>query len=52
MQEIRRSSFEIESAHIFVLAFIVFSALGAAVIGMFPLQLSIVTIFLFEGRTI
>ena len=49
MQEIRRSSFEIEAAHIFVLAFIVFCALGAAVIGMFPLQLSIVTIFLFAG---
>ncbi len=49
MQEIRQAKIEVASAHIFVFAFMAFCALGAAVIGMFPLQLSIATIFLFAG---
>ena len=49
MQEIQRAKLEITSAHMFVLAFLVLCALGAAVIGMFPLELSIATIFLFAG---
>lgn len=39
----------ISSAHIFVGVFVVMSAAAAAIIGLFPLQLSIITIFLFAG---
>ena len=49
MQEIERAKFEITSAQIFVAAFLAFAAVGAALIGAFPLQLSILTIFLFAG---
>jgi hypothetical protein len=49
MQNISTTRFEITSAHIFVMAFVSSCALVAAVIGAFPLQLSIATIFLFAG---
>ncbi|HEX8367106.1 MAG TPA: hypothetical protein VF604_00935 [Pyrinomonadaceae bacterium] len=49
MQEIQKAKFEIGSAQIFAFAFLAFCAFGAAVIGSFPLQLSILTIFLFAG---
>lgn len=49
MQELRQAKIEITSAHIFVFTFMAFCAIGAAIIGMFPLQLSIATIFLFAG---
>lgn len=49
MQEIQRVKFEIAPAQVFALGFLAFCALGAAVIGAFPLQLSILTIFLFAG---
>lgn len=49
MQELRQAKIEITSAHIFVFTFMAFCAIGATVIGMFPLQLSIATIFLFAG---
>jgi len=49
MQEIRVGQFEITSAHWFLIAFVSACALAALLIGFFPLQLSIVTIFLFAG---
>jgi hypothetical protein len=49
MQEIRQARFEISATHEFAALLIVFCALGALVIGCFPLQMSIVTIFLFAG---
>lgn len=49
MQEIRASRIEITSAHVFFGVFIAACSLGAAVIGAFPLQMSIATIFLFAG---
>lgn len=49
MQEIRTARFELTSAHVFLMSFVAACALAAAVIGSFPLQLSIVTIFLFAG---
>ena len=49
MQEIEKAKFEITSAHMFGGAFLAFAALCATLIGAFPLQLSIVTIFLFAG---
>ncbi|CAN5514350.1 hypothetical protein BH10ACI2_BH10ACI2_15630 [soil metagenome] len=49
MQEIRVSRFELTSAHIFLAAFVSACAVAAILIGSFPLQLSIVTIFLFAG---
>ena len=50
MQEIRRrTKFEFTSPQIFAVGFLAFCVLAAAVIGAFPLQLSIVTIFLFAG---
>jgi hypothetical protein len=49
MQEIRRARFELTSAHVFLTAFVSGCALLAFLIGSFPLQLSIVTIFLFAG---
>ncbi len=49
MQEIRQAKFEITSAQAFALAFLAFCFFSAAVIGAFPLQLSVVTIFLFAG---
>ena len=49
MQEIERRRTQLTGAHVFVLAFVSFCAIAAAVIGAFPLQLSIATIFLFAG---
>ena len=49
MQEIRSKSFGLTSAQIFFWAFVLSCALAAILIGSFPLQLSIATIFLFAG---
>lgn len=49
MQEIRQERFEITGAQVFGFAFLSFCALCAVLIGSFPLQLSIATIFLFAG---
>lgn len=49
MQEIQKAKFEITSAQIFVCSFLTFAVLAAVIIGAFPLQLSILTIFLFAG---
>ncbi len=49
MQEIRTSSFSLTSAQVFFCAFVLACAIAAALIGSFPLQLSIITIFLFAG---
>lgn len=49
MQEIRQEKFQINSAQIFGGAFLLFCAVSAALIGSFPLQASIITIFLFAG---
>ena len=49
MQEIERAKFEITSAQLFAGLFLVGATLAALLIGAFPLQLSIVTIFLFAG---
>jgi len=49
MQEVRAARFELTSAHVFLIVFVAACALAAAVIGSFPLQLSILTIFLFAG---
>ena len=49
MQEIRVQRFELTSAHVFTAAFVSACALAALLIGSAPLQMSIVTIFLFAG---
>jgi hypothetical protein len=49
MQEIQRARFEITAAQMFALGFVAFCVFAAILIGSFPLQLSIVTIFLFAG---
>ncbi len=49
MQEIRRNKFELTSAQAFFFAFLACCAFAATLIGSFPLQLSIITIFLFAG---
>lgn len=49
MQEIRHGRLTLTSAQVFLIAFVAACALGAAVIGSFPLQMSIATIFLFAG---
>jgi hypothetical protein len=49
LQEIRIRPFQLTSANVFLIAFVSACAIGAALIGSFPLQLSIVTIFLFAG---
>lgn len=49
MQEIRVKPFQLTSANVFLIAFVSACAVGAVLIGSFPLQLSIVTIFLFAG---
>jgi hypothetical protein len=49
MQEIRVNRFELTSSHILFAAFTAGCALAALVIGGFPLQMSIATIFLFAG---
>ena len=49
MQEIRVRPVQITSANAFLFAFLLACAIGAVLIGSFPLQLSIITIFLFAG---
>lgn len=49
MQEIRTARFEFTSTHAFLAVFVSACALVAVLIGSFPLQLSIITIFLFAG---
>lgn len=49
MQEIRVQRFEWTSAHTLFAAFVCSCAVAAALIGSFPLQASIATIFLFAG---
>lgn len=49
MQEVRQKSIEINSAQIFLAGFLAACAVAALLIGCFPLQLSIVSVFLFAG---
>ena len=49
MQELHVQRHELTSAHALLAGFLLASAAGAAVIGSFPLEASIVTIFLFAG---
>lgn len=49
MQELRVKRFELTSAHIFFGAFLAACLLGVTLIGSFPLEASIATIFLFAG---
>ncbi|HEY0429865.1 MAG TPA: hypothetical protein VGC76_18930 [Pyrinomonadaceae bacterium] len=49
MQEIQRAKFEITGAQLFAFGFIACCALAAVFIGSFPLNASIMTIFLFAG---
>ncbi len=50
MQEIQQPRVaEVTGAQMFLLGFVAFCALAAVLIGSFPLQLSIITIFLFAG---
>jgi hypothetical protein len=49
MREIRQARFELASGHVFAALFVTLCAVAAVVIGSFPLQMSIVTIFLFAG---
>jgi hypothetical protein len=49
MQRIESVGPAISSAHLLIVAFVSSCAIAAALIGAFPLQLSIVTIFLFAG---
>ena len=49
MQEIARVPYRLTSAHVFAAAFIFACVTAAVAIGAFPLQMSIVTIFLFAG---
>ncbi len=47
--ELRESRTAVSSAQVFFCAFVLSCAVAAALIGSFPLQLSIITIFLFAG---
>lgn len=49
MQQIRTARFELTNAHYFLMAFVASCAVAAVLIGSFPLQASIATIFLFAG---
>ncbi len=49
MQEIRTARIEVTNAHYFLMAFVASCAVAAGMIGSFPLQASIATIFLFAG---
>jgi hypothetical protein len=49
MQEIRIQRFNIQSQTIFAAGFVAACALGATLMGVLPLQLSIVSVFLFAG---
>lgn len=49
MQEIRVAGPIVTSAHLLIGAFVAACAIAAVVIGSFPLQMSIITVFLFAG---
>lgn len=49
MQELRVERSIVTSSHVFLVGFLAGCAMAALVIGSFPLQMSIVTIFLFAG---
>lgn len=49
MQNISTNRFELTSAHVLFIAFVAACAIGAALIGAFPLTASIATVFLFAG---
>lgn len=49
MQEIQRKPFRLTSAQIFGVGFLLFCTVAATAIGGFPIQASIITIFLFAG---
>jgi hypothetical protein len=49
MQNVERARYELSSAHVFTGVFAAACAAAALIIGSFPLQLSIITIFLFAG---
>lgn len=49
MQEIQRKTFPLTSAQIFGAGFLLFCILAATAIGNFPIQASVITIFLFAG---
>ena len=49
MQDVRSIKVGFSSAQVFFAAFVLSCAVAAALIGSFPLQLSIVTVFLFAG---
>ncbi|MEP6947142.1 MAG: hypothetical protein ABJA02_14575 [Acidobacteriota bacterium] len=49
MQEISIDRFELTTAHLFFAVFVSSCAFAALVIGTFPLQMSIATVFLFAG---
>ncbi|MBK7394325.1 MAG: hypothetical protein IPI64_13670 [Chloracidobacterium sp.] len=49
MLQIRTARFEVTNAHYFLMAFVASCAVAAVLIGSFPLQASIATIFLFAG---
>ena len=48
-ENLRNQNVRLTNAQIFAAAFVAFCAFAAAIIGWFPLQLSIITIFLFAG---
>lgn len=49
MQRVEPAKFEVSSAHLFTGVFVAACAVAALLIGSFPLQLSIITVFLFAG---
>ncbi|HEY2848058.1 MAG TPA: hypothetical protein VGI80_09590 [Pyrinomonadaceae bacterium] len=49
MQELRVNRFELTSSHVLLGGFLLACAGGVALIGLFPLQMSIATVFLFAG---
>jgi hypothetical protein len=49
VQEISVPRYQVRNAHVFLAAFVAACALGALIIGSFPLAASIATIFLFAG---
>jgi hypothetical protein len=49
LQEIRAQRFELTSSHLLLGGFLLACVVGAVMIGSFPLQMSIATVFLFAG---
>src|SRR5438477_9735012 len=49
MQEIRVNRFDVTRAHVLLAGFLLACGVAAVMIGIFPLQMSIATIFLFAG---